>query len=941
MTFFQAFIYLLAAVISVPLAKRLGLGSVLGYLLAGVVIGPFCFRLVGSEGDDVMHIAEFGVVMMLFVIGLELRPAVLWRMRGPILGLGGAQVVVTTGSVALAALWLGVSWQVSVAVGFIVAMSSTAIVLQLLNEKDQMRTAGGKAAFSVLLFQDIAVLPILALLPLLATLPATGAAHGEHGALNQLPGWQQALLVLAAITAVILAGRFLLRPFFRYIAATHLREMFTVTALLLVVGIALLMQRVGLSPALGAFLAGVVLAESEYRHQLETDIEPFKGLLLGLFFISVGAGINFALILHQPGTVALLVVAVLALKFVVLLAVSRISRLEPTQRYLFAFALAQGGEFAFVLCSFATQNGVLTSELANLLVATVALTMAAAPLLFVINERYVQTRFSSVLPEREPDEIDEHDNPVILAGVGRFGHIVARLLRANGFGTTVLDSDPDQVETLRRFGLKSFYGDATRLDLLRTAGAERARIFVIAIDDEDKALELVDLVHEHFPHLRILARATSRQHAYQLLRRGVTEVYRETLGSALDLSVGALAALGMEMERAQSVAQIFRQHDEASVRAMADIDEQGEAYVSVARLHIENLERALQSDRESSMPLSFAPVRRFSSVGRPRACARSRVFCALAVAFLSCFVGSADGAAGSAVWIDTDPAIGAPWREVDDAFALVLALHSPELRIAGVSTTYGNAGLARTTAVARQLVRRFSSSRTVATETVHGGAGSPSDPRRRTDATEALARALRKEKLTYLALGPLTNLANFLRVHPGPASRIEAVVFVGGRSPDYQFAFGHNGWLRIHDANVLKDPSAARLILQSSLPVVLVPVESASQLVLERADRARLREGGAAARFLHAKTGAWNWFWSSLVQHRGGPLFDCLAVMRASNPELVPTEIRYASMRGNDLIAARQPSSGARAVRFVLEPGVECQRKVVERLLRDPTTRRE
>src|SRR5215217_2624171 len=357
MTFFQAFIYLLAAVVSVPLAKRLGLGSVLGYLLAGIVIGPFCLRLVGSEGDDVMHIAEFGVVMMLFVIGLELRPAVLWKMRGPILGLGGAQVAGTTAVVALLAVWLGLSWQVSVAIGFVIAMSSTAIVLQLLSEKDQMRTAGGRAAFSVLLFQDIAVLPILALLPLLATVaPAEVNAPGSHHGLEDLPGWQHALLVLAAIAAVIFAGRFLLRPFFRYIAATHLREMFTVTALLLVVGIALLMQRVGLSPALGAFLAGVVLAENEYRHQLETDIEPFKGLLLGLFFISVGAGINFALILARPGMIALLVLGVLALKFLVLLAVSRISRLEPTQRYLFAFALAQGGEFAFVLCSFAVQN---------------------------------------------------------------------------------------------------------------------------------------------------------------------------------------------------------------------------------------------------------------------------------------------------------------------------------------------------------------------------------------------------------------------------------------------------------------------------------------------------------------------------------------------------------------------------------------------------------
>jgi monovalent cation:proton antiporter-2 (CPA2) family protein len=599
MTFSQAFIYLLAAVISVPLAKRLGLGSVLGYLFAGVVIGPFCFGLVETEGQDVMHVAEFGVVMMLFVIGLELRPAILWHMRGPILGLGGAQVLGTTAAVSGLALLLRVPWQIATAVGFILAMSSTAIVLQLLNERNLMKTAGGKASFAVLLFQDIAVLPILALFPLLATVTPTGDNHSEISSLRDLPAWQHTLVVVAAIAAVIFAGRFLLRPFFRYIAATHLREMFTVTALLLVVGIALLMQRVGLSPALGAFLAGVVLAESEYRHQLETDIEPFKGLLLGLFFISVGAGINFALIARSPGIVASLVVAVLVVKFLVLLAVSRYSRLEPTQRYLFAFALAQGGEFAFVLCSFATQNGVLTSDMANLLVVTVALTMAAAPILMTINERLVQPRFASVLPEREPDEIEERDNPVVVAGVGRFGHIVARLLRLNGYGTTVLDHDAEQVETLGRFGIKSYYGDATRLDLLRTAGAEQAQLFVIAIDQEEQALKIVDLIREHFPQLRILARATSRQHAYELLRRGVQDVYRETFESAVHLSVDALVALGLPKHRAQRAAQLFREHEDTSVREMAQLDtEDMKGYVSMARVHIANLENALASDKD-------------------------------------------------------------------------------------------------------------------------------------------------------------------------------------------------------------------------------------------------------------------------------------------------------------------------------------------------------
>ncbi|MEP6810824.1 MAG: monovalent cation:proton antiporter-2 (CPA2) family protein [Chthoniobacterales bacterium] len=599
MSFVYVFIYLSAAVVMVPLAKRLGLGSVLGYLFAGVVIGPFCLRLVGSGSTDVMHFAEFGVVMMLFVVGLELRPALLWQMRAPILGLGGAQVMATTAVITVVAVLLGVRWEIGLAAGVILSMSSTAIVLQLLNEKSQMRTAGGQASFSVLLFQDVAVIPVLALLPLIATLPhAQAIADGPRAGLSALPAWQAALLVLAAVAGVILSGRFLLRPLLRYIAATHLREMFTATALLLVVGIALLMQKVGLSPALGTFLAGVVLAESEYRHQLETDIEPFKGLLLGLFFISVGASIDFALIAHAPGTIALLVVGLLVAKFLVLLALARAFRLEPSQRFLFAFALAQGGEFAFVLCSFATQNGVLPTEIANLLIAAVAVSMAAAPLLFALNDRFVQPRYLSRIPERSPDQIDEHDNPVILAGVGRFGHIVARLLRANGFGATVLDYDPDQVETLRRFGLKSFYGDATRLDLLRTAGAERARLFIIAIDDEEKTLQLIDLVQENFPNLQILARATSRQHAYQILRKGVENVYRETTGSALDLGGDALLALGLPEAQACRAVKLMKEHDEASVREMAKWEGDEEGYTSLARLHIANLEKALASDRE-------------------------------------------------------------------------------------------------------------------------------------------------------------------------------------------------------------------------------------------------------------------------------------------------------------------------------------------------------
>jgi glutathione-regulated potassium-efflux system protein KefB len=596
---FQTFVYLVAAIVAVPLAKRLGLGAVIGYLLAGAIIGPYALNFAGSAAD-VMHFAEFGVVMMLFVVGLELRPALLWQMRRPILGLGGLQVVGTALAIGFVASWFGLTWQSGLAVGLILAMSSTAIVLQSLTERGLMKTPGGEASFAVLLFQDIAVIPIIALMPLLATLPARNSVGhaSEAGLMAGLPAWERPLLVVGAVALIVGAGRFLLRPFFRYIALTKLREMFTATALFLVVGIALLMQKLGLSPALGTFIAGVVLAESEYRVQLEADIEPFKGLLLGLFFISVGASIDFSLIARQPSAITLITVGLLGIKFIVLLLLSRVFRLKAGEGFLLALALAQGGEFAFVLFAFATQNAVLPLEVASLLVASVALSMAVAPLLFTINHKLVRPLFQKCEPQRAPDEIDEHDNPVILAGFGRFGHIVGRVLRANGFGTTVLDHDADQVETLGRYGMKSFYGDASRLDLLQAAGAARAKLFVLAIDDEAKALEIIQTVQREFPKLKILARATSRQHAYEIIRLGVNQVYRETLGSALDLSVDALRELGFEERQARRVAEIFREHDEASVRDMARLEDEDDAYISIARKHIENLERALQSDVE-------------------------------------------------------------------------------------------------------------------------------------------------------------------------------------------------------------------------------------------------------------------------------------------------------------------------------------------------------
>lgn len=591
--FFQAFVYLTAAVLAVPLAKRLGFGSVLGYLLAGIGIGPHGLGLILGGGGDVMHFAEFGVVMMLFLIGLELKPALLWELRGPILGLGGLQVAVTTVAVGALALALGATWRAALTIGMIAAMSSTAIVLQSLNEKGLLKTRGGQACFSVLLFQDLAVIPILAILPLLAvTHMKPEEAHG----LAALPGWQQALITLAVVVAIVFVGRFLLRHFFRYVAASQLREVFTATALLLVVGIALLMQAVGLSPAFGAFLAGVVLAENEYRHQLEADIEPFKGLLLGLFFISVGASLDLALIANHPGQIAQYVALLLVVKFVVLFALGRSFRQEWPEAFLFSFALAQGGEFAFVLLSLSEQQGVLAPSVVAPLVATVAVSMAFTPLLLVIYEKVVLPRFSKARENREADRIDEHNNPVILAGFGRFGHFVGRLLRANGFGVTVLEHDADWVETLRRFNMKVFYGDASREDLLRLAGAEQAKLFICTIGDQEKSLAMLDRVREHFPHLQLFARATDRQHAYELLRRGIAHTFHDTMGSALDLGAEALQSLGVRANQAVRLAHIFKQHERAALDELAKIPMEDERYASRARQHNENLARLMAKD---------------------------------------------------------------------------------------------------------------------------------------------------------------------------------------------------------------------------------------------------------------------------------------------------------------------------------------------------------
>jgi monovalent cation:proton antiporter-2 (CPA2) family protein len=600
--FLQAFIYLLAAVIAVPLARRLGLGSALGYILAGVIIGPYLLGFVGDEGQDVMHFAEFGVVLMLFLVGLELEPSVLWRMRVPILGMGGSQVLVSTLVIGVAGFALGLEWQTALAIGMILALSSTAIVLQSLKEKGWMTTEAGRGGFSVLLFQDVAVIPMLALIPFLA-LPEIGTELGReiegaavHGVAYGRPGWLQALMVLGVVAGIIVAGRFLLRPVFRWIAATRSQELFMATALTLIVGITLEMEFVGLSPALGTFLAGVVLAESEFRHELEANIEPFKGLLLGLFFISVGASIDFELVADKPGLIVGLVVSLIVAKFLVLLMVGRVFKLNLADNLMFAFLLAQGGEFAFLLFSFATQNRVISPELANLLIVVVVMTMIATPLLMITYERLIRPRFVDCVSPREDEEIDAGPNPVIVAGYGRFGQIVSRLLTADGIQTTLLDHDSGQIEMTGRFGYKVFYGDASRVQLLQSAGAEEARLLVIAIDDREKAVQMVVSAKQFFPQLKVLARAFDRSHAYELMEAGADVVTRETFGSALVMGEEALKLMGYDDAHAYRVMRTFKRHDEEGLKKLYEVWGDDDAYGLRIRQYVEDLEKVLKDD---------------------------------------------------------------------------------------------------------------------------------------------------------------------------------------------------------------------------------------------------------------------------------------------------------------------------------------------------------
>ncbi len=597
-----AFVYLAAAVIAAPIAMRLGLGSVLGYLIAGIVIGPSVAGLIGgSQGESVMHFAEFGVIVMLFLVGLELQPSKLWELRKPILGLGGLQVAGTAAAIGGAALAAGVEWRTALTIGLVLALSSTAIVLQSMQERGLMKTSVGQSTFSVLLFQDVSVIPMLALLPLLA-ISAPGGDHSTSLIAN-LPAWAQALAVLGAVGAIILAGRYLMRPVFRIVAGAKIREIFVAFALLIVVGITLLMQLVGLSAALGTFLAGVVLAESEYRHELEQDLDPFKGLLLAVFFIAVGAGIDFQLLMNEPVKLIGLVLGFVVIKLVVHFVIAKFFRMSTPDASRFSFMLAQGGEFAFVLISFVTGLGLLGIADAAMLVAVVAISMALAPLLILLDEKVIQPLFAHGGELRDPDVIDESEAKVIIAGYGRFGMTVGRLLLANGFKSVVLEHDTEQIDALRKFGIKLFYGDASRVDLLEAAGAREAEILVVAVDDREKTNEIVAATKKNFPQLRIFARAFDRVHAYELINAGVDDTYRELFEASVQMAEDALVALGKHPYEAHRAALLFKSHDEELLRLAARHVDDNEALVDIARKGRAEISNVLDADRTGT-PIS-------------------------------------------------------------------------------------------------------------------------------------------------------------------------------------------------------------------------------------------------------------------------------------------------------------------------------------------------
>ena len=578
----EAVILMAAALIAVPLFKRLGFGSVLGYLIAGVCIGPAAFGLIGDV-ENVLHFSEIGVVLLLFIIGLELQPTRLWALRKPVFGLGAAQVAITAAVLMGVALMLGLEPAPAAVAGLGLALSSTAFALQILAEKGDLTARHGRIGFSMLLFQDLAVIPMIAVIPLMGS--GTAAAGGT---------WLDFAEAAAVIVAVVVGGRFVLRPCLRLVASTRSSEIFTAAALFVVIGTALLMELVGLSMALGAFLAGVLLADSEYRHELEADIEPFKGLLLGLFFIAVGMSVDLKLIIEQPDVIFALAVGLMAVKGVILYGLGRVTRLNDTGARNLAVTLPQGGEFAFVLFGIAVGANVIERSLSDLLIVVVSVTMALTPFAVIANDA-VNAR-TAKHGAQEFDAIEDDEPSVIIAGFGRFGQIVARVLRMRGIRFTALDASFEQIDFVRKFGNKVYFGDASRLDLLRAAGAERARAFVLAVDDVEASVRIAELLHTHFPHLKVFARAHNRTHAFKLMEAGVVHLERETVAASLDLAVQVFGALGTPRETAETIVESFRAHDEQLLKEQYEIHHDEAALIENAMEAAQRLEGLFEQD---------------------------------------------------------------------------------------------------------------------------------------------------------------------------------------------------------------------------------------------------------------------------------------------------------------------------------------------------------
>lgn len=593
-------LFLGVAIIMVPLARKLGLSSVIGYILGGIIIGPYVLKLTGKDVNDIMHASEFGVIMLLFLVGLELEPRKFWEMRKKILGLGMTQMILTISLLFIIFITFGWKTDKAIAIAMCFALSSTAIVLQTLQEKNNFKTVAGEASFSTLLFQDIAVIPILALLPLLANSKVEQNENEVQVLIQKLPEWLQAGTVIMGVVILILLGRYVFVPFLRYVSKAGMTELLTASSLFLVIGVSELMISIGLSPALGAFLAGVMLANSEFRHELEAQIDPFKGLLLAVFFVSVGSTMNFNVIAEDPLFIFSTVFAVLAVKFAVLFSIGKFFKMDNPQGLFYAFALSQVGEFAFVLINYASDLYLLSAELNAQMMAVTAITMCITPFLLIINDRLITPRFIKGLPEKKSDfdvlEKNIAQKKIIIVGFGHFGSTVGRLLKANKITATVLDRDSDRVKLLRGYGFKVYYGDATRIPVLRAAGIEDAKILVLCLDSSGDNKFIAELVSEHYPDVKIFVRAKNRIDAYSYLNNGIDNIYRETLGTAVDMAVDVLHETGMRKYAARRLGQRFMAIDKASIRKLAKADDDEEIRLFTTKELLQREEELLAYD---------------------------------------------------------------------------------------------------------------------------------------------------------------------------------------------------------------------------------------------------------------------------------------------------------------------------------------------------------